>query len=446
MLPAAKLEAAIYLLEKISTERRPADDIVRGWIKARRFVGGTDRRQLRERVYGVLRRRMHLDWHIEKAGFTPTPRMEIIADVVLVDKDNPADLFDGSKHAPKPLNNDEQNLALKLVGGELEDAGMPAHVLVEMPEWMTQQLKSFYGERFMEEMQALNKPAPMDMRVNLARVTREQAQKSLAKDGIKIGFSKLSPAGVTLEAHSDISRTKAFRTGLIEVQDAGSQILSFLTGAKAGMAVCDYCAGAGGKTLALADHLGLQGGSKENKSRLVACDTEDSRLKRMDRRLDRAKLSALVERHIIVDDNAWEKENNETFDRVLVDAPCSGTGTWRRHPEQKNRITKERVAELTTIQDGILERVADMVKPGGRLVYATCSLLPDENEARVEKFLKTHSEYTAMNWQDAWAEAMPKTSPPAQLISGPYLRLSPAAHGSDGFFVAVLAKESLTQS
>ena len=441
MLPAAKLEAAIYLLEKISTERRPADDIVRGWIKARRFVGGTDRRQLRERVYGVLRRRMHLDWHIEKAGFKPTPRMEIIADVVLVDKNNPADLFDGSKHAPKPLNDDEQALALKLVGGELEDPGMPAHVLVEMPEWMSEQLKSFYGERFMEEMQALNKPASMDMRVNLARVTREQAQKSMAKDGIKVGFSKLSPAGITLEAHSDISRTKAFRTGLIEVQDAGSQILSFLTGAKAGMAVCDYCAGAGGKTLALADRLGLQGGSKENKSRLVACDTEESRLKRMDRRLDRAKLGDAVERHVIVDGNNWHDENQNVFDRVLVDAPCSGTGTWRRHPEQKNRITSERVAELTTIQDGILARAANLVKPGGRMIYATCSLLPDENEARVEKFLKTHDDYKLVPWQDAWTETMgKKETPPAQTILKDYLRLSPAMHGSDGFFVAVLAK------
>ncbi|MCK5092387.1 MAG: RsmB/NOP family class I SAM-dependent RNA methyltransferase [Gammaproteobacteria bacterium] len=446
MLPAAKLEAAIYLLEKISTERRPADDIVRGWIKARRFVGGTDRRQLRERVYGILRRRMHLDWHIENAGFKPTTRMEVIADVVLVDKNNPAELFDGSKHAPKPLNDDEQKLAIKLVSAKLEDPAMPAHVLVEMPEWMTEQLKPFYGERFMEEMQALNKPAPMDMRVNLARVTREQAQKSMAKDGIKVGFTKLSPAGITLEAHSDISRTKAFRTGLIEVQDAGSQILSFLTGAKPGMAVCDYCAGAGGKTLALADRLGLQGGAKENKSRLVACDTEESRLKRMDRRLDRAKLDALVDRHVIGDDNKWHDENSGAFDRVLVDAPCSGTGTWRRHPEQKNRITAERVAELTAIQDGILERAANLVKPGGRLVYATCSLLPEENEARVEKFIQAHNEYTVIPWQDAWKQAMPKTAPPKQTISqttsSDYLRLSPAAHGSDGFFVAVLELKS----
>ncbi len=446
MLPAAKLEAAIYLLEKISTERRPADDIVRNWIKARRFVGGTDRRQLRERVYGILRRLMHLDWHIENAGFKPTTRMEVIADVVLLDKNNPAELFDGSKHAPKPLNDDEQKLAIKLVGAELEDPAMPAHVLVEMPGWMTEKLKPFYGERFMEEMQALNKPAPMDLRVNLARVTREQAQKSLAKDGIKVGFTKLSPAGITLEAHSDISRTKAFRTGLIEVQDAGSQILSFLTGAKPGMAVCDYCAGAGGKTLALADRLGLQGGAKENKSRLVACDTEESRLKRMDRRLDRAKLDALVDRHVIADDNSWHDENKGVFDRVLVDAPCSGTGTWRRHPEQKNRISPERVTELTAIQDGILKRVANLVKPGGRLVYATCSLLPEENEARVEKFIQTHSDYTVIPWQSAWEQAMPKSAPPKQIISpamsSDYLRLSPATHGSDGFFVAILELKS----
>ena len=438
MKPAARLEAAIYLLEKISTERRPADDIVRGWIKARRFIGGTDRRNLRERIYGILRRRMHLNWHIENAGFNPTVRMEVIADVVLVDGLNPADLFDGSTHSPKPLNNDEQALALKLVGKSLEDPAMPAHVLVEMPEWITTSLKSFYGERFMEETQAMNKPAPMDLRVNLARVTREQAMQSLRKDGVVTNIIDLSPAGIRLEAHSDISRTKAFRTGLIEVQDAGSQVLSFLTGVKAGMAVVDYCAGAGGKTLALADRLGLQGGGK---SRLVACDNNNDRLARMDRRLDRAKISKLVERHVIDDDKKWESENHETFDRVLVDAPCSGSGTWRRHPEQKNRVTAELVLELTATQDQILERAAKLVKPGGRLVYATCSMLQQENEDRVAKFLEAHKDYKVINWLDAWNEAMPKTPPP-KATDEQFLRLSPAMHDSDGFFVSIMTKAS----
>ena len=445
MTPAARLEAAIYLLEKISTERRPADDIVRGWIKARRFVGGTDRRNLRERVYGILRRRMHLDWHIENAGFNPTPRMEVIADVVLVDGLNPAELFDGSTHAPKPLNDDEQRLAIKLVGKSLEDPAMPAHVLVEMPEWMTSSLKSFYGERFMEETQAMNKPAPMDLRVNLARVTREQAMQSLRKDGVVTNKIDLTPAGIRLEAHSDISRTKAFRTGLIEVQDAGSQVLSFLTGAKAGMAVADYCAGAGGKTLALADRLGLQGGGK---SRLVACDNNNDRLKRMDRRLERAKLDKLVERHVIDDDKKWESENRELFDRVLVDAPCSGSGTWRRHPEQKNRVSQELVFELTKTQDEILGSACELVKANGRLIYATCSVLEQENEERVKKFLETHKGFEAVDWREAWVETMNKTPLPeaASVNAGapdsPFLRLSPAQHGSDGFFVAVLTKTS----
>lgn len=446
MTPAARLEAAIYLLEKISTERRPADDIVRGWIKARRFVGGTDRRNLRERVYGILRKRMHLDWHIENAGFNPTVRMEVIADVVLVDGLNPAELFDGSTHAPKPLNNDEQTLALKLVGKSLEDPAMPAHVLVEMPEWMTKSLRSFYGERFMEETQAMNKPAPMDLRVNLARVTREQAMQSLRKDGVVTNIIDLSPAGIRLEAHSDISRTKAFRTGLIEVQDAGSQVLSFLTGAKAGMAVVDYCAGAGGKTLALADRLGLQGGGA---SRLVACDNVADRLERMDRRLERAKLVGLVERHVINDDDEWENQNKDIFDRVLVDAPCSGSGTWRRHPEQKNRVTPELVAELSKTQDEILNRACELVKPNGRLVYATCSVLEQENEERVKKFLAAHKEFKLIDWRDAWVETMNKTplpktpgAEPDIAPDSPFLRLSPAIHGSDGFFVAVMAKTS----
>ncbi|MDH5489556.1 MAG: RsmB/NOP family class I SAM-dependent RNA methyltransferase, partial [Rhodospirillaceae bacterium] len=251
--------------------------------------------------------------------------------------------------------------------------------------------------------------------------------------------------GIRLEAHSDISRTKAFRTGLIEVQDAGSQVLSFLTGAKAGMAVADYCAGAGGKTLALADRLGLQGGGK---SRLVACDNNNDRLKRMDRRLERAKLDKLVERHVIDADKKWESENRELFDRVLVDAPCSGSGTWRRHPEQKNRVSQELVFELTKTQDEILGSACELVKPNGRLIYATCSVLEQENEERIKKFLETHKGFKAVDWREVWVETMNKTPLPeaASVNAGapdsPFLRLSPAQHGSDGFFVAVLTKVS----
>lgn len=439
MTPAARIEAAIYLLGKIETERRPADDIVRGWIKARRFVGGSDRRALRERVYGILRRRTRLGWHLDNENFKLSVRGLVIADVVLSDRADPSQLFDSSTHAPKTMNNAEQKLALALVGKHLEDPAMPGHVLVEIPDWLATSLKKFLGERFMAEMAALNQPAPMDLRVNLARVTREQAQKSLAKDKVKTTTTPLSPLGLRLDAHSDIARTKAFRTGLIEVQDEGSQLLSLMVGAKPGMAMLDYCAGAGGKTLALADRMGLMGG--ESRGRLVATDVEESRLKRMDRRLERAKLGGLIEHHVLVDGDDWHANNESAFDRVLVDAPCTGTGTWRRHPEQKKKLTQEKLAELCQTQKEILKKTAPLVKPGGRLIYATCSLLHEENEAQMVSFLKTHTDFEVINWHIVWEETIPKTPTP-EAQSGHYLRLTPARHGTDGFFIAVLVRKS----
>ena len=440
MTPGARLEAAIELLGKIATARRPADDIVRGWIKARRFIGAKDRRAIRDRIYDILRRQNRLDWHLETNNAEATPRNRALADVVLVDRTDPSELFDGKGHAPAPLSNQEQELALALVNKHLEDPGMPGHVLVEVPGWMAPGLQRFLGERYMAEMAALNQPAPMDLRVNLARVTRDQAQKSLAKDGVNTSPTPLSPLGLRLGPHSDIARTKAFKTGLIEVQDEGSQLLALLVDTKPAMAVCDYCAGAGGKTLALADRLGLQGGAGINKARLVACDTEESRLVRMDRRLGRAKLEKLVERHVLTADDDWAKQNEAAFDRVLVDAPCTGTGTWRRHPEQKKRLTEERLSELVAVQKDILQKAAPLVAPGGRLVYATCSILEDENEAQVTAFLEGHPGFAILPTDLVWAGTVKGVPYPSDF--GDTLRLSPASHGTDGFFISVLERQS----
>ncbi len=431
MTPAARTEAAIYLLGKITDERRAADDIVRAWFKARRFVGSKDRRAIRERVYGVLRSLSRLDWHLgenEKSA-----RKRVLADLVLEGADA-ALHFDGSLHAPKPLHEDERALVERLTDKLLDDPAMPAHVRAEVPDWLADKLSNVFGARFEDEMAALNAPAPTDLRVALARVTRDQAQKALAKGGVKTKITPLSPLGLRLGAHTDLARTVAFKKGLVEVQDEGSQILSLLVGAKASMAVVDYCAGAGGKTLALADRMGLQGG--QSAGRLVACDTAEDRLKRMDRRLHRARLLELVERHVLTPDDAWTATNAGAFDRVLVDAPCTGSGTWRRHPEQKRRLTPQRLEDLISVQDTVLDSAATLVKDGGRLIYATCSLLREENEERVNAFLDTHPDFKVIPIQDVWSETI-KTTPCPDMNDAPFLHLTPARHGTDGFFAAV---------
>ena len=447
MLPAARTEAAIYLLGKITDERRPADDIVRAWFQARRFVGSKDRRAIRERVYGVLRSVNRLDWHLEQSGgdTEKTARNRVLAAIVLEGSDAAAN-FDGSTHGPKPLDDSEQLLVEVLTGKPLDDPAMPGHVQVELPEWLADKLKPVYAGTFMAEMMALNQPAPMDLRVALGRVSRDQAKKTLAKGGITTYVTPLSPLGLRLEAHTDIARTTAFRKGFVEVQDEGSQILSLLVGAKAKMQVLDYCAGAGGKTLAIADRMGLTDG--ESKSQLVATDIEAKRLERMDKRLERAKLSDKIERHVLGTDDSWASDNAASFDRVLVDAPCTGAGTWRRHPEQKKRLTEDRLAELTATQDQVLKSAAALIKPGGRLIYATCSLLAEENEQRVEAFLKSHPDFVLLPIQTVWAETL-KAVPCPEMVRetedsapSPHLRLTPHQHGTDGFFVAVMVRSS----
>jgi 16S rRNA (cytosine967-C5)-methyltransferase len=439
MLPAARTEAAIYLLGKIADERRAADDIVRAWFQARRFVGSKDRRAIRERVYSVLRRLNRIDWHLDQAqsGAEHTARLRVLTDLMLEGED-PATHFDGSPHGPQPLDETEQAVAERLQGRSLDDDAQPLHVRAEIPEWLAAKLRPLYGEDFLPEMDALNAPAPMDVRVALARVTRAQAQQALHKGGVNAKPTPLSPMGLRIEAHTDIARTLAFKKGLVEVQDEGSQILSLLVGAKPSMQVLDYCAGAGGKTLAIADRMGLQGG--HSAGRLVACDIDEARLNRMDQRLHRARLVDLVERHVLGSDDLWMDTNAGAFDRVLVDAPCTGSGTWRRHPEQKKRLTEDRLAELMKAQDDVLKGAAALVKPGGRLIYATCSLLREENEARLDAFLVKHSDFQVTPIQTVWAETFAGESCP-DMGESPYLRLTPARHGTDGFFVGVLGRK-----
>ncbi len=438
MTPAARTEAAIYLLGKIADERRPADDIVRAWFQARRFVGSKDRRAIRERVYGVLRSLMRLDWHLENVNADTSARNRVLAAVVLDGEDEDTH-FDGAKHSPTPLTDDEQAIADRLSGTSLDNPAQPDHVRTELPDWLADKLKPVYGDTFLNEAQALNTPAPMDLRVALGRVSRDQAQKALAKDGVKTTPTPLSPLGLRLEAHTDIGRTGAFRKGFVEVQDEGSQLLSLLVGAKAHMDVLDYCAGAGGKTLAIADRMGLTDGASTGA--LAAADIDAKRLARMDQRLKRAKLTGKIER-VTLDGT----ESFGLYDRVLVDAPCSGSGTWRRHPEQKKRLTPERLNELMILQDQVLAKAAVLVKPagpdvpGGRLIYATCSLLKEENEDRIDAFLKTHPVFQRIPIRQAWAEALKKA--PCPEMASRDLRLTPARHGTDGFYVCVMERVS----
>jgi 16S rRNA (cytosine967-C5)-methyltransferase len=338
MTPAARVQAAIELLDEIVAAAREAgpaaDTLIARWFKTRRFAGSKDRRAVRELVYRAIRR----------SGERPVSGRAAMLGVAGEDPDLLA-LFDGSAHAPAP-----------------PAPGEPVAPWGPAPQWLRSRFDPLLDQ---PEMEALLTRAPLDLRVNLLKGTREEALAAV----VEAVPSPLSPVGLRLPEGFPVESTEAWNAGLVEVQDEGSQLLSLACAAEPGMRVIDLCAGAGGKTLVLAAEMGDQG-------RLVACDTDRGRLSRMAPRLGRAGVT-IVET-LLLNPNR-ERDALAPFragaDLVLVDAPCSGTGTWRRNPETRWRLTPERLERLVALQSHLLDLAAELVRPGGVLVYAVCSLL-----------------------------------------------------------------------
>lgn len=440
MTPGARIAAVIELLDIIARAEMPADGAVESFLRARRYMGSKDRRSVTERIYRILRRQARLTWWLDRLGSDEdlSSRARVIADLALHKDEREAEfagLFSGVGHAPAPLTDTETALTAALAGQPLDHPEMPDAVALEYPDRLDASLRRAFGAGLAREMRALNVPAPLDLRVNTLRATRDKAADALAAEGIETEPTALSPLGLRIDTRPNLRAARAFRDGLVEIQDEGSQIVAALTGARPGMAVVDFCAGAGGKTLALAAAMGDAG---RINGILWACDVAERFLKRLDRRAERAGAAGIKHHVLTGDGDGWIAENAQAFDRVLVDAPCTGTGTWRRSPGEKWRLTPERLAEFTERQAEILEVAAGLLKPGGRLIYATCSVLPEENEDRVETFLGTHSEFRPLPIRDIWAETLNGPCP----ADGPVLRLSPAATETDGFFAAVFVRHS----
>ena len=439
MTPAARLAAAIDLLGAVeAAARKPADAVANDFFRSRRYIGAGDRRAVSERVWGVLRRRLRLGWWLELVGHAPTARLLAAADMLLADgQDLPAvrNAFSGGQYAPALLDGPEERALRDLAarrrgGGALEHPGMPEGIRSEIPDWALPGFRTRFGSRLAEEAAAMTGPAPLDLRANLLKTTRDEAALALAAEGIGTEPTPLSPWGLRVPERRPVTATKAFTDGLVEVQDEGSQLIALLTGARPGMRVADYCAGAGGKTLALA-------ATMANRGRLTACDVSVPRLEGALKRLRRAGVDN-AERHLLEPGDRWAKRRAGTFDRVLVDAPCTGTGTWRRNPDARTRTGPNDLRELLVKQAMVLDAAAGLVRPGGgRLVYATCSVLPEEDEEQVRAFLERHPTFVPLPLATAWAEAGLLPPPPGD---GEFLQTSPARHGTDGFFAAILQR------
>jgi 16S rRNA (cytosine967-C5)-methyltransferase len=432
LTPGAQVAAAIDILSAVETGDHPADDIAADYFRRRRYIGAKDRAHVASHVYAVLRHRAALDWWIAKHAVTIEARGRALASLVLVEgwrSDAILACCDGDRFRPAPLSPTEQRFIRDLSTHSLRHPEMPRAVANDLPEWLEPHLDQVFGIGLEREMAALNGSAPTDLRVNLLKADREEARRALAAEGVAAKPTPLSPVGLRLRERVPLGNLAAFKQGLVEVQDESSQIAALLADARPGMRVVDFCAGAGGKTLALAAGM-------DNRGKLVACEVSQRRLDRAARRLRRAGVTNVERRALSGERDKWVKRHKGGFDRVFADVPCLGTGTWRRNPDAKWRMRPEDLAELVERQQQILRSAARLVRPGGRLVYATCSLLREEDEAQAEAFLAAETNFSLLPMARVWDETIGGASPGGE----DYLRLTPARHGTDGFFVAIFER------
>ncbi len=430
MIISARMKAVLEVLERIAKSPVPMDLTIGDYMRNRRYIGSKDRADVVERVYGMVRHHARINWALEQAGASEiTPRLQLLAYLKLVEeKSDPSVFFDGTKYAPHEMDDDEQKIIVSLP--QNFDAA-PDEIKCECPPQYAGSLRNYFGADLVSEMEALCHGATLDLRINCVAGDRETIQASLIKDGIETVDAPYSPWGLRVKGKVYLSETKAFRGGKIEIQDEGSQLIALACDVKPGMQVMDYCAGGGGKTLALASAMMVKG-------RIVAMDLDAGRLAKAKTRFKRARVSDIIETRPLSDEKSrkWLRRQKQSFDVVLADVPCSGTGTWRRNPDTRWRNYGPSVDDLILVQADILERVAGVVKTGGRLVYATCSLLPEENEQQIEKFLGAHPEFELADLASVWPEGC---KPPC---GGNYMRLTPKRHNTDGFFAAILIRKA----
>ena len=408
-----QLDAAVAALGLVLKFERPADTVLHDFFRAQRALGGHDRAFVAETVYGVLRRKRTVD-HLAPAG---TPRQMLLAYLARLAGTSVREL------APL-LRSAEQEWLTHIKAVPL--AGLPLAVRAELPDWVIERLQAHLREPdILALARGLNQPAPLDLRVNTLLAKREAVLQELAAAGMEAVPAPHSPVGIRVTGRPAINRHPLYAQGAVEVQDEGSQLLGFLVAPRRHDLVADFCAGAGGKSLML-------GALMHSHGRIYAFDTSPARLARLKPRLKRSGLSNIHPHVIAHERDTAVKRLAGKVDRVLVDAPCSGLGTLRRNPDVKWRQSPQSIGELKIKQRAILRSAATLLKPGGRLVYATCSFLPEENEAVVADFLAEHPRYRQLNCGELLRlqDLTPDT--------GENLRLLPHLHGTDGFFAAAI--------
>jgi 16S rRNA (cytosine967-C5)-methyltransferase len=426
--PGARLAAAVTIVTEITARHRPAALALADWGKASRFAGSGDRSAVGNLVYDVLRRRGSIAARMG-AG---TPRALVLGAAgraLGLDVAGIASATDGSRHALAPLT------AAERVALERAEPMRDGELLADVPAWIVPQLRLALGDRLPAEAAALAERAPVDIRANTLKTTRAKLLAEL--DPLGPTPTPYSPVGIRFDSPEGAGRTPnveaepAHGRGLFEVQDQGSQIAALLADARPGHEVLDLCAGAGGKTLALA-------AAMKGEGHLVAHDSDKTRLRPIFERLTRSGASNVEV--VAASHTDTLASMAARFDRVVIDAPCTGSGTWRRRPDAKWRLKPRNIEQRQREQRDVLAQAAPLVKAGGRLVYITCSLLPAENTGQIAAFLASNPGFAVVPYAEVWRETLPGAPPVSADGCDDTLLLTPAQHGTDGFFVAILAR------
>ncbi len=422
---AGRVQAAIDVLHEVLTRHRPAAEALKDWGKAHRFAGSSDRHAIGTLVYDSLRQRSLMA--VQGGGETSRHIvLGLLRRAWGMPVNDIAALADG-QHGPAALSGDEE----KVLSGE--PSGLPWHVSANVPEWLAPEFEKLFGASAAAEGEALSQRAPIDLRTNSLKCDRLKLRALLSTynpiAGPWVDTALRIAAPGSDQKHVNVEVDPAHGMGYFEVQDTASQIAAALTGVKAGEQVADICAGAGGKTLALAALM-------QNKGRLVAHDVDRHRLRPIFERVLRAGASCVE----VVSADQSAVMQDESFDCVVVDAPCSGTGTWRRKPEIKWKLTRKTLDTRLIEQRNILESGAKLVRKGGRLAYFTCSLLPEENTGQVKQFLAGHKDFKLLPYSEQWARTIGDVAPTSADGAKDTLLLTPKQHDVDGFFIAVMQR------
>ncbi|MCO4318622.1 RsmB/NOP family class I SAM-dependent RNA methyltransferase [Phyllobacterium sp. 21LDTY02-6] len=422
-----RLQAAIEVLEDIETRKRPASDALKDWGLSHRFAGAGDRAVIGNIVYDALRRRQSLAWRMDSDSARHIAYGVLLSDAEL-SNEAIEDTLAGDKFAPAPIE------AVQLENWQTRQLSQaPDFVRADVPEWCVPHFEAVFGDDWIAEAAALGDRPPVDLRVNTLKANRDKVLKELARAGAVaaplLGSAMRIAPLRAMGRHPNVQAEPAFQRGLFEVQDLGSQLAAKLANVQPGQQVLDYCAGAGGKTLAMAADMG-------NKGQIHAFDAERARLAPIFDRLKRAGVRNTQPHASIGDLAQFERQ----MDLVLVDAPCTGSGTWRRRPDAKWRLSEQQLERRMVEQRDVLEAAKAYVKPSGRLVYITCSLFAAENARQVSVFLENNADFTPVDTQPRWDEVVEADPSLRPLFRDGAAILSPLATSTDGFFISVLRR------